>query len=36
MQSKDVLPLLGYYQFMDNYFTPGYMDDILAAREQKS
>ena len=35
-QYKAVLPLLGYYQFMDNYFTPGYMADILAAREQKS
>jgi len=27
-----VLPLLGYYQFMDKYFTPGYLLDILAAR----
>ena len=35
-QYKAVLPLLNYYQFMDKYFTPTYMFDILAAREQKS
>ena len=34
-QYKAVLPLIGYYQFIDKYFTPGYMADILAAREQK-
>ena len=33
-QYKAVLPLVGYYQFMDKYFTPGYLSDILAAREQ--
>ena len=33
-QYKAVLPLLGYYQFMDKYFTPHYLLDILAAREQ--
>ena len=33
-QYKAVLPLIGYYQFMDKYFTPGYMADIIAAREQ--
>ena len=32
-QYKAVLPLLGYYQFMDKYFTPGYMQNIIAARE---
>ena len=35
-QYKAVLPLVDYYQFMDKYFTPAYMFDILAAREQKS
>ena len=35
-QYKAVLPLLGYYQFMDKYFTPGYLLDIVAAREQNS
>ena len=35
-QYKAVAPLLGYYQFMDNYFTPKYVNDILAEREQKS
>ena len=34
-QYKAVLPLLGYYQFMDNYFTPHYLLDIIAAREQQ-
>lgn len=28
--------MLNYYQFMDKYFTPRYMLDILAAREQKA
>ena len=32
-QYKAVLPLLGYYQFMDKFFTPGYLLDIIAARE---
>ena len=32
-QYKAVLPLLGYYQFMDKFFTPGYLLDILAARK---
>ena len=32
-QYKAVLPLLGYYQFMDHYFTPHYLLDIIAARE---
>ena len=32
-QYKAVLPLLGYYQFMDKYFTPGYLLDIVAARK---
>ena len=31
-QYKAVLPLIGYYQFMDNYFTPHYLLDIIAAR----
>ena len=35
-QYKAVVPLLGYYQFMDNYFTPHYLLDIIAAREQHS
>ena len=34
-QYKAVTPLVGYYQFMDNYFTPRYMEEILAARETK-
>jgi len=33
-QYKAVTPLVGYYQFMDKYFTPHYLLDILAAREQ--
>ncbi|MBR1857261.1 MAG: carboxylesterase/lipase family protein [Oribacterium sp.] len=32
-QYKAVLPLLGYYQFMDKYFTPCYLADIVAARK---
>ena len=35
-QYKAVLPLLGYYQFMDKFFTPGYLLDIVAARGQNS
>lgn len=35
-QYKAVLPLIGYYQFMDKYFTPGYLLDIIAERGQKS
>ena len=35
-QYKAVLPLVGYYQFMDKFFTPGYLVDILAARGQDS
>ena len=35
-QYKAVLPLLGYYQFMDKFFTPCYLLDIVAARGQKS
>ncbi len=31
-QYKAVLSLLGYYQFMDKFFTPGYLLDIVAAR----
>ena len=31
-QYKAVLPLLGYYQFMDHFFTPHYLLDIIAAR----
>ena len=33
-QYKAVTPLVNYYQFMDNYFTPHYMEEILAARGQ--
>ena len=33
-QYKAVLPLVGYYQFMDKYFTPHYLMDIVAARKQ--
>ena len=33
-QYKAVTPLVGYYQFMDHYFTPHYLLDIVAAREQ--
>ena len=32
-QYKAVLPLLDCYQFMDNYFTPHYLLDIVAARK---
>ena len=32
-QYKAVLPLVDYYQFMDKYFTPGYLMEIVAARE---
>ena len=32
-QYKAVFPLLGYYQFMDKFFTPGYLIDIVAARK---
>ena len=35
-QYKAVLPLLGYYQFMDKYFTPQYIFDIINARKQNS
>ena len=35
-QYKAVLPLVGYYQFMDKFFTPCYLLDIVAAREQNS
>ena len=35
-QYKAVLPLVGYYQFMDKYFTPHYLLDVVAARGQKS
>ena len=35
-QYKAVTPLVNYYQFMDNYFTPHYMEEILAAREKNS
>ena len=31
-QYKAVLPLVGYYQFMDKYFTPHYLLDVVAAR----
>jgi len=34
-QYKAVTPLLGYYQFMDKFFTPHYLLDIVAAREQR-
>ena len=34
-QYKAVLPLVNYYQFMDKYFTPGYLLDIVAARDEK-
>ena len=35
-QYKAVLPLVGYYQFLNNYFTPTYLFDIVAARKQNS
>ena len=35
-QYKAVLPLVGYYQFIDNCFTPHYLFDVMAAREQHS
>ena len=35
-QYKAVLPLLGYYQFIDKYFTPSYLLNIVAARKQDS
>ena len=35
-QYKAVLPLTGYYQFIDKYFSPSYLRDIIAARGQSS
>ena len=35
-QYKAVRPLLGYYQFLDYFFIPHYLSDIVAAREQNS
>ena len=35
-QYKAVLPLVDYYQFIDKCFTPTYLSDVVAAREQKS
>ena len=35
-QYKAVLPLIGYYQFIDNYFTPHYLLDVMAEREHKA
>ena len=35
-QYKAVLPLVNYYQFMDKFFTPGYLLDIVAERKQNS
>ena len=32
-QYKAVLPLVGYYQFIDYYFTPHYLLDVVAARK---
>ena len=32
-QYKAVLPLLGYYHFIDKFFTPGYLLDIMASRK---
>ena len=32
-QYKAALPLVGYYQFMDKFFTPHYLLDIVAARK---
>ena len=32
-QYKAVLPLVGYYQFIDKYFTPHYLLDVIAARK---
>ena len=35
-QYKAVLPLTGYYQFMDQYFTPANLLGVIAEREQHS
>jgi para-nitrobenzyl esterase len=35
-QYNAVLPLVGYYQFMDKFFTPSYRLDIIAEREKGS
>ena len=35
-QYKAALPLVDYYQFIDKFFTPSYLLDIVAEREQKS
>ena len=35
-QYKAVLPLVGYYEFMDKYFTPGYLMGVVAERGQKN
>ena len=32
-QYKAVLPLVGYYQFIDKYFTPSYLMSVVAARK---
>ena len=32
-QYKAVLPLLGYYQFIDKFFTPGYLLSVIAERK---
>ena len=33
-QYKAVLPLVNYYQFIDKYFTPNYLLEIIAERKQ--
>ncbi|MBQ8094519.1 MAG: carboxylesterase/lipase family protein [Clostridia bacterium] len=35
-QYKAVLPLTGYYQFMDKYFTPAFLLGVVAERQQNS
>ena len=35
-QNVLVIAGLGYYQFMDKFFTPGYLLDIVAARQQNA
>jgi para-nitrobenzyl esterase len=34
-QYKAVLPLVGYYQFMDKYFTPCYLLSVIAERNKE-
>lgn len=34
-QPKAVLPMVGYYQFIDKYFTPCYLLSVIAERNKE-